>query len=113
MSRSAALAGKILIADDNRVNRLLLGRGLEQRGTRSASRNTGERRSSMLRRTTSTWCCSTSSCPSWTATGSWRELQRDPHLRDIPVIVTSSLDEVDSVVTMPGDGRGGLLDQAR
>ena len=46
----------------------------------------------------STCCCSTSSCPSSTATRCWRELQADPHLRDIPVIVTSALDELDSVV---------------
>lgn len=32
MSGSAPAAGTILIADDNRVNRLLLGRGLEQEG---------------------------------------------------------------------------------
>ena len=30
--------------------------------------------------------------------GVLEELRRDPHLRDIPVIVTSSLDELDSVV---------------
>ena len=32
MSRSAPETGTILIADDNRVNRLLLGRGLEHQG---------------------------------------------------------------------------------
>ena len=32
MSASASTAGTILIADDNRVNRLLLGRGLEHDG---------------------------------------------------------------------------------
>ena len=32
MSGSAPRPGTILIADDNRVNRLLLGRGLEHKG---------------------------------------------------------------------------------
>ena len=60
--------GTILVVDDNRVNRLLLGRGLEQRATPSSSPRTAARRSSCSRQRRSTWCCSTSRCPSSTAT---------------------------------------------
>ena len=40
------------------------------------------------------------------------ELKDDPHLRDIPVIVTSSLDELDSVVRCVEMGAEDYLSEA-
>ena len=70
--RSRSGAGTILIADDNRVNRLLLARGLEQEGHTVAFAEHGARRSTCCGSSGSTCCCSTSSCPSSTATRCWR-----------------------------------------
>ena len=98
MSASATAAGTILIADDNRVNRLMLARGLEhdghtvafaEHGAEALERLRGERYDLMLLDVL---------MPELDGYGVLEELQHDPHLRDIPVIVTSALDELDSVV---------------
>ena len=57
---SAAPAGG---ADDNKVNRLLLSRSLEQLGHRVASAENGRVALEMLRREASTCCCWTWRCP--------------------------------------------------
>jgi class 3 adenylate cyclase len=91
-------AGTILIADDNRVNQLLLGRGLEQDGHIVVFAEHGTEALEMLRRQRFDLLLLDVLMPELDGYGVLAELQRDPHLRDIPVIVTSSLDELDSVV---------------
>ena len=98
MSGSAPAAGTILIADDNRVNRLLLGRGLEQEGHTVVFAEHGAEALELLRRRHFDLMLLDVLMPELDGYGVLEELQRDPHLRDIPVIVTSSLDELDSVV---------------
>ena len=98
MSGSAPAAGTILIADDNRVNRLLLGRGLEQDGHTVVFAEHGREALDLLRRRRFDLMLLDVLMPELDGYGVLEELQRDPHLRDIPVIVTSSLDELDSVV---------------
>jgi len=49
VSDSASPPGTILIADDNRVNRLLLGRGLEQQGHTVAFAEHGREALDLLR----------------------------------------------------------------
>ena len=98
MSTSASTAGTILITDDNRVNRLLLGRGLEHDGHTVVFAEHGAEALDMLRRGDFDLMLLDVLMPELDGYGVLEELQRDPHLRDIPVIVTSSLDELDSVV---------------
>ncbi len=98
MSSLTPRPGTILIADDNRVNRLLLGRGLEQEGHTVAFAENGGEALGQLRGGRFDLMLLDVLMPELDGYGVLEELQRDPHLRDIPVIVTSSLDELDSVV---------------
>ncbi len=98
MTRSGPTAGTILIADDNRVNQLLLGRVLEQDGHTVVFAEHGREALGLLRRRRFDLMLLDVLMPELDGYGVLEELQRDPHLRDIPVVVTSSLDELDSVV---------------
>ena len=98
MSASASAAGTIVIADDNRVNRLLLARGLEGEGHTVAFAEHGAEALDLLRGQRFDLMLLDVLMPELDGYGVLEEMQQDPHLRDIPVIVTSALDEVDSVV---------------
>jgi class 3 adenylate cyclase len=98
VTRSAPAAGTILVVDDNRVNQLLLGRGLEHEGHTLVFAEHGGEALELLRRRDFDLMLLDVLMPELDGYGVLAELQRDPHLRDIPVIVTSSLDELDSVV---------------
>jgi adenylate cyclase len=98
VSASASPAGTILIADDNRVNQLLLGRGLEHEGHTIAFAEHGGEALELLRGQRFDLMLLDVLMPELDGYGVLEELQQDPHLRDIPVIVTSALDELDSVV---------------
>jgi len=98
VSASASPPGTILIADDNRMNRLLLGRGLEQQGHSLAFAEHGREALALLRRDHFDLMLLDVLMPELDGYQVLAELKLDPHLRDIPVIVTSSLDELDSVV---------------
>jgi adenylate cyclase len=98
VSGPAPAAGTIVIADDNRMNRLLLGRGLEHEGHTVVFAEHGGEALELLRSRPFDLMLLDVLMPELDGYGVLEELQRDPHLRDIPVIVTSSLDELDSVV---------------
>ncbi|HEY3050621.1 MAG TPA: adenylate/guanylate cyclase domain-containing protein [Gaiellaceae bacterium] len=98
MSAPAPPTGTILIADDNRVNQLLLGRGLEQEGHTVVFAEHGGEALDLLRQRHFDLMLLDVLMPELDGYGVLEELQHDPHLRDIPVIVTSALDELDSVV---------------
>ena len=93
-----APAGTILIADDNRVNRLLLARGLEQEGHRIVFAEHGGEALDLLRQQPFDLMLLDVLMPELDGYEVLAKLKDDPHLRDIPVIVTSALDETDSVV---------------
>jgi len=95
---TAPTAGTILIADDNRVNRLLLARGLEHAGHTVAFAEHGGEALELLRGQRFDLMLLDVLMPELDGYGVLEELQRDRHLRDIPVIMTSSVDELDSVV---------------
>jgi adenylate cyclase len=80
------------------VNRLLLGRGLEHQGHRVIFAEHGGEALDLLRQRRFDLMLLDVLMPELDGYGVLEELQRDPHLRDIPVIVTSSPDELDSVV---------------
>ncbi len=98
MSASVSPPGTILIADDNRVNQLLLGRGLEQQGHTVVFADHGRDALDLLRSRHFDLMLLDVLMPELDGYQVLAELKLDPHLRDIPVIVTSSLDELDSVV---------------
>ena len=98
MTTYAAPAGRILIADDNRVNRLLLGRGLEQQGHTVVFAEHGREALDILRGNDFDVMLLDVLMPELDGYEVLAELKQDPLLREIPVIMTSSLDELDSVV---------------
>ena len=90
---------RLLVADDNKVNRLLLSRNLELQGHSVATAENGRRGArDAAPRVASTCCCSTWKCRRWTVSRCSNELKQDLQLRDLPVIVTSSLEGIDHVV---------------
>jgi class 3 adenylate cyclase len=98
VSASASPSGTILIADDNRVNRLLLGRGLEQQGHTVVFAEHGREALELLRRGQFDLMLLDVLMPELDGYQVLAELKLDRHLREIPVVMTSSLDELDSVV---------------
>jgi class 3 adenylate cyclase len=90
--------GTILLADDNAVNRLLLGRGLEQQGHTVVFAGNGREALDLLRRQRFDLLLLDVLMPELDGYQVLAELKEDLHLREIPVIMTSSLDELDSVV---------------
>jgi class 3 adenylate cyclase len=98
VSGPAPSPGTILIAEDNRVNQLLLGRGLEQEGHTVVFAEHGGAALELLRQQRFDLMLLDVLMPELDGYGVLEELKHDPHLRDIPVIVTSALDELDSVV---------------
>ena len=98
MSAPASLPGTILVVDDNRVNQLLLSRGLEQEGHTVVFAEHGREALDLLRSQRFDLLLLDVLMPELDGYGVLAELKLDSHLRDIPVIMTSSLDELDSVV---------------
>jgi adenylate cyclase len=98
MTASTSRPGTILIADDNRVSQLLLGRGLEQQGHTIVFADHGRMALELLRSHHFDLMLLDVLMPELDGYQVLAELKLDPHLRDIPVIMTSSLDELDSVV---------------
>jgi adenylate cyclase len=98
VSAPALAAGTILIADDNRVNRLLLARGLEQEGHTVVFAEHGGEALDLLRQQPFDLLLLDVLMPELDGYEVLAKLKEDPHLREIPVVVTSALDELDSVV---------------
>ena len=80
------------------MNRLLLGRGLEQQGHTVVFAENGREALDLLRRQRFDLLLLDVLMPELDGYQVLAELKDDPHLREIPVIMTSSLDELDSVV---------------
>ena len=95
---TAPSPGTILIADDNRVNRLLLNRSLEEQGHTIVFAEHGREALDLLRSQGVDLLLLDVLMPELDGYQVLAELKTDAHLRDIPVIMTSSLDELDSVV---------------
>jgi adenylate cyclase len=89
--------GELLVVDDNRVNRLLVGRTLEQFGHRVAFAENGRLALEKLRSRPADLVLLDIEMPEMNGYQTLEALQADPKLRDIPIVMMSSLDEVDSV----------------
>jgi class 3 adenylate cyclase len=90
-------AGTLLVVDDNRVNRLLLGRALEQLGHTVAFAENGREALEALRQRRVDLVLLDIEMPEMDGYQALEALAADPQLRDIPVVMMSSVEEVDSV----------------
>ena len=91
-------AARLLVVDDNKVNRLLLTRSLEMQGHSVASAENGRVALDMLRREAFDLLLLDMEMPEMDGFQVLEQLVADRQLRDLPVIVTSSLEGVANVV---------------
>ena len=89
---------RLLVVDDNKVNRLLLGRSLELQGHRVACAENGRIALEMLRGASFDLLLLDIEMPEMNGFQVLEQLGGDIRLRDLPVIVTSSLEGMDNVV---------------
>jgi adenylate cyclase len=94
----SAAPGRILVVDDNRVNRLLLGRGLEEQGHSVRFAQHGGEALDLLGGGEFDLMLLDVEMPEVDGYQVLAGIKDDPHLRDLPVIMTTALDELDSVV---------------
>ena len=90
--------GHLLIVDDNKVNRILLARGLEQQGHTTETAEDGRQGLEMLKRGAYDLVLLDIEMPEMNGFQVLEACIQDVDLRNIPIIMTSSLDELDSVV---------------
>jgi class 3 adenylate cyclase len=98
MREAASTGARLLVADDNKVNRLLLSRNLELQGHTVACAENGRIALEMLRRDRFDLLLLDMEMPEMDGFAVLAELKKDLQLRDLPVIVTSSLEGIDHVV---------------
>ena len=91
-------AARLLVVDDNKVNRLLLTRNLELMGHRVATAENGRVALATLRRDPFDLALLDIEMPEMNGFEVLEQIRNDLQLRDLPVIVTSSLEGLDSVV---------------
>jgi class 3 adenylate cyclase len=89
---------RLLVADDNKVNRLLLTRSLELQGHDVETATNGREALDMLRRGNFDLLLLDIEMPEMNGFQVLEQLVSDLKLRDLPVIVTSSLEGIDHVV---------------
>ncbi len=90
--------GHILVVDDNRLNRIKLSRGLEQQGHTVSLAEDGHQALEMVRTQSFDVVLLDIIMPEMDGYQVLEHLKSDNVLRDIPVIVISALDEMDSAV---------------
>ena len=93
-----AAAGRVLVVDDNRVNGLLLRRTLEQQGHIVELAENGRLALDLLGQGAFDLMLLDVEMPEVDGYEVLAEMKADTRLRDVPVIMTSALDELDSVV---------------
>jgi adenylate cyclase len=94
----AERGARLLVADDNKVNRLLLTRSLELQGHRVASAENGRIALGMLRAEAYDLMLLDMEMPELDGFQVLEQMMADAALRDVPVIVTSSLEGIVHVV---------------
>jgi adenylate cyclase len=98
MRESGRSGARLLVADDNKVNRLLLTRSLEQQGHSVATAENGRIALEMIRREPFDLLLLDMEMPEMDGFQVLEQLKNDLQLRDLPVLVTSSLEGIESVV---------------
>ena len=94
----AESGARLLVVDDNRVNRLLLIRGVELMGHRAAGAENGRVALEMLEREPFDLMLLDIAMPEMDGFQVLERLLADSRLRDLPVIVTSAVEGMDAVV---------------
>jgi len=100
---------RLLIVDDNKVNRLLLSRSIEVQGYGAALAENGRVALEMLRREPFDLLLLDIEMPEMDGFAVLEQLKADPQLRDLPVIVTSSVEGLDNIVRCIGLGAEDYL----
>src|SRR5512139_567027 len=95
---STAIAGNILVVEDNRMNRLLLARSLEQQGHKVSFAENGPQALEAARAQRFDVVLSDIEMPEMNGYELLAQMLADPHLRDTPVIMISSQEEMDAIV---------------
>jgi adenylate cyclase len=95
---SAGGGARLLVVDDNKVNRLLLSRNLELLGHRVAAVENGRVALETLRREPFDLALLDIEMPEMDGFQVLEQIRGDLALRDVPVIVTSSLEGIDNIV---------------
>lgn len=98
MDRSKTFTGRLLIVDDNKVNRLLLARSLEQHGHTISYAENGRQALEMMHSQPFDLVILDVLMPELDGYQVLEVMVSDQHLRNIPVIMASSSDELDMVV---------------
>ena len=92
------LSGHLLIVDDNKVNRLLMSRSVVPLGHRASVAENGKVAMQMLRSDNFDILLLDIEMPEMDGFEVLEALKADPHFRDLPVIVTSSVEGLDNIV---------------
>jgi adenylate cyclase len=101
--------GRLLVIDDNKVMRLLLARGLEQQGHCVVMAASGPQGLELLKGERFDLVLLDIQMPEMDGYQVLEQITKTPSLRDIPVIITSSLDEMDGVARCVGMGAEDYL----
>jgi CheY-like chemotaxis protein/HAMP domain-containing protein len=88
----------LLIVDDNEINRDVLARRLGRQGYTTAAAENGRKALEMVQTQTFDLLLLDIMMPELNGYEVLRHLKADSHLRDIPVIMISALDDMDSIV---------------
>jgi class 3 adenylate cyclase len=100
---------RLLIAEDNKVNRLLLSRSVETQGHHVTQVNNGRAALQILRREPFDLLLLDIEMPEMDGFAVLEEMKADPELQDVPVIVTSSVEGLDNIVRCIGLGAEDYL----
>jgi CheY-like chemotaxis protein len=91
-------AGRVLVVDDERMNRLLLRRALEAEGHAVTDAANGREALECLRADAPDVVLLDLVMPELDGYATLREIKADPTLAHVPVIIISGIDELDSIV---------------
>ena len=98
VENSSNTVGHLLVVDDNKVNRILLARNLEQQGHKVETAENGKQGLQKLRTDSYDLVLLDIEMPEMDGYQVLEACLNDTDLRNIPIIMTSSMDELDSVV---------------
>ena len=90
--------GRVLIVDDDRINRTLLTRGVEQAGHFVRTAENGRDALALLGEEPYDVVLLDIVMPELDGVSVLEQIKSDPHLQHVPVIMISAVDEIDSVV---------------
>ncbi len=101
--------GRILVIDDNRLNRIKLGRALEQLGQKADLAANGSEALEMLRQEPYDIVLLDLIMPDMDGFTVLETIRTDPNLRHIVVLIVSAADEMDTIVRSIAMGAEGYL----